>query len=328
MLFFLWFDQCYDSYLEKQPYGYFKLLHSFFSTQLLFSRLYHINFNCHSNNITLFNIWIWISLIDNYCKFILAKSIAPLPRLSNVNWLNSHNKHCNSMMIGNYSTLLIGDSIIAGSSCNSNIWKTYFKLLYAINCGIGGDRVENILWQCKNLQSCPNLQNVVIKWGKNNIQHNSVEDIVDGIVLSLRRIYHQIAIFVCSLFPGDSNWSINRVYIDEINNYLCCKSRLNGINFINHTDWTFQDVSLKPNLFYADKLRLTKEGNARLAASIYNSINPNASNINEILSVSSKVFACDTDFNLKQEDFPMLPCNVFVRNCMCHPDKPTIKCEC
>ena len=41
-------------------------------------------------------------------------SIVPLPRLSNVNWLNSHNKHCNSMMIGNYSTLLIGDFIIAG----------------------------------------------------------------------------------------------------------------------------------------------------------------------------------------------------------------------
>ena len=41
-------------------------------------------------------------------------SIAPLSRLSNVNWLNSHNKHCNSMMIGNYSTLLIGDFIIAG----------------------------------------------------------------------------------------------------------------------------------------------------------------------------------------------------------------------
>ena len=42
---------------------------------------------------------------------------APLPRLSNVNWLNFHNKHCNScnsMMSGNYSTLVIVDSIIAG----------------------------------------------------------------------------------------------------------------------------------------------------------------------------------------------------------------------
>ena len=133
--------------------------------------------------------------------------------------------------------------------------------------------------------------------------------------------------YIClCILPRDSNWSINRVYIDEINNYLCCKSKLNGINFINHTDWTFQDGSLKPNLFYADKLHLIKEGNAKLAASIFNSINPNASNIIEIVSVSSKVFACDTGFNLKQEEFPMLPCNVSVPNSVCNPDEPTVKC--
>ena len=45
------------------------------------------------------------------------------------------------MTIGNYSTLLTGDSITAGLSCYSNIWKRYFKLLNGINCGIGGDRV-------------------------------------------------------------------------------------------------------------------------------------------------------------------------------------------
>ena len=101
---------------------------------------------------------------------------------------------------------------------------------------------------------------------------------------------------------------------------------MNGINFIAHTDWTFQDGSLKLNLFYANKLHLIKEGNAKLAASIFNSINPNASNINEIGSVSSKVFACDTGFNLKQEDFPMLPCNMSVRKTVCNPDKPTVKC--
>ena len=165
--------------------------------------------------------------------------------------------------------------------------------------------------------------------GTNNTQHNSLEDIVDGIVeiaLSLKRKYHPIATFVYGLLPHDSNWSINRVYIDEINNYLYSKSKLNGINFINHTDWTFQDGSLKPNLFYANKLHLIEEGKAKLAASIYNSINPNASNINEIVSVSSKVFACDTGFNLKQEDLPMLPCNMSVRKTVCNPDKTTVKC--
>ena len=125
--------------------------------------------------------------------------------------------------------------------------------------------------------------------GTNNIQHNYVEDIKDGIVeiaFSLKRIYHPIAIFVCGLIPCNNNWAINRVYIDEINNYLCYKSKLNGINFINHTDWTSQDGSLEPNVLYGDKLHLIEEGNPKLAASIYNSINTKASNINEIVSVS------------------------------------------
>ena len=124
-------------------------------------------------------------------------------------------------MIGNYSTLWIGHSIIAGLSRCCNIWKRYFKPLYAIDCGIGGGRVENDLWRWKNLSACPNLQNAVIMCGTNNLQHNSVEDIVDRFVeiaLSLRRIYHPIAIFVCGVLPRDSNWSINRVYIAEINN--------------------------------------------------------------------------------------------------------------
>ena len=163
--------------------------------------------------------------------------------------------------------------------------------------------------------------------GTNIIQHHSVEDLVDGIVeiaLSLRRKYHPIAIFLCGLLPRDDNWSINIVYINEINKYICYKSKLNGVSFINYTDWTLQDGSLKPNLFYANKLHLIEEGNAKLAVSLYNSINPDAS-INKSVSISSKLFACHTSFNLKQEDFPMLPCNVSIRNSVCNPDKPIVK---
>ena len=48
------------------------------------------------------------------------------------------------MTTGNYSTLLIGDSIIAGLSYYSNIWKRYLQPLNAKNCVIDGDRVQSI----------------------------------------------------------------------------------------------------------------------------------------------------------------------------------------
>ena len=146
--------------------------------------------------------------------------------------------------------------------------------------------MQNILWRCHNLQSSPHLQNAVIMCGTNNIQHNSVKDTSDGIVeiaLSLRHKYHSIAIFACSLLPRDNNWSINRVYKNKINNYLCYKPILNDVNFINNTNWNLQDGSLRPNLFFTEKLRLMEKRNAKLAVSIYNSISPNASKINEIV---------------------------------------------
>ena len=74
--------------------------------------------------------------------------------------------------------------------------------------------------------------------------------------------------FVCGLVSRDDNWSINRVYANEINKYLCNKSKLNGVNFINHTDWTLKDGPLKPNLFYVGKLHFIQEGNAKLAVSM------------------------------------------------------------
>ena len=159
--------------------------------------------------------------------------------------------------------------------------------------------MQNILWRCHNFSSTPHLQKSVIMCGTNNIKQNSAEDIVDGIVeiaLSLRHKYHPIGTFICGLLSHDDDWSINRVYIDEINKYLCYN--LNGIIFISQTDWTLQDGSLKPGLFYANKLHLIKERNAKLVVSIHNSINPNAT-INKSVSVSLKLFACHTGLNLK-----------------------------
>ena len=130
-------------------------------------------------------------------------------------------------------------------------------------------------------------------------------------------------VFVYGLLPRDNNWSINRVYINEINNYLCYKSKLNALNFINHTDWTLQDASVKQNLFYADKLHFFEEENTKLVVSIYNSINSNAS-IDKSVSIFSKLFDCHTGFNLKQEDFLMLSCNMSIRNSVCNPDKPIV----
>ena len=46
--------------------------------------------------------------------------------------------------------------------------------------------------------------------------------------------------------------------------YLRCKHKITGINSISQRDWT-----LKPNLFYANKVILIEEGSAKLVEAIY-----------------------------------------------------------
>ena len=112
--------------------------------------------------------------------------------------------------------MLTGDSSIVGLSHYPNIWRRYFKPLNVINCGIGRDRIQNVLWRSNNLPSSPFFQNAVVLCGINNIQRDTLKDIVDGILeiaLTLRRKYNHLNTAVCGLLSCDENWSVNRIYI-------------------------------------------------------------------------------------------------------------------
>ena len=99
--------------------------------------------------------------------------------------------------------------------------------------------------------------------GTNNIQHDSVEDITGGIIdisSQLRHIYKNSNVIVCGLLPRDESWSVNRVYIKELNEYLHHKCNFIGVTYIDQIDWTSQNGSLKSNLYYDDNLHLIEEG--------------------------------------------------------------------
>ena len=63
-----------------------------------------------------------------------------------------------------------------------NIWNNFFKPKDALKCSIGGNKVQNVLWRVQNLPISSSLKNAVILCGSSNLQQDSPEDIVDGIV--------------------------------------------------------------------------------------------------------------------------------------------------
>ena len=108
-------------------------------------------------------------------------TIIPSAIFSKPNRLELHFKHYSILTNHKCETVLTGDSIVAGLSRYQNIWNGNFSFI-TLNCGLGGDKVQNVLWQDHNLPAVKSVRNVVILCGTIKLQLNAPKDIVDGII--------------------------------------------------------------------------------------------------------------------------------------------------
>ena len=70
-------------------------------------------------------------------------------RFSKKNWLNFHRNLCSKLAKYTFETILIGDSTVAGLSRYQNVWDKFLKPVKVLNWGIGGDRIEHVLWRAQ-----------------------------------------------------------------------------------------------------------------------------------------------------------------------------------
>ena len=175
-----------------------------------------------------------------------------------------------------FDKILLGDSLIAGLIRYRKVWKKVFKPLNAFNCVIRSDRVQHMLWRVHALRRFSFLINVVILCGTNNLYQDSLEDIENDLIIiasCFKQGSNSMNVFICGILPRDDISSINRLLIKESKNILKSSCYLNHINLINqNTNWINMSDSLKPDLFYSDKLHLLEKENFILAKSIYISV--------------------------------------------------------
>ena len=200
----------------------------------------------------------------------------PSMRFSKTNWLNFLCHQCSSLIINCFNTIIFGDSIAVGLNRYQSVCTKQLEPLKTLNCGIGGDRVQNVLWQAQNLPVISSLKNAVIFCGTNNLFQDSPEDIADGIVeiaQTFQSSYNSINIAIGGILPRDASCSINQVLIKEVNQILkakCSKSFFICISY--DSCWTFANGSLNQDLFFQDNVHLVEKGNLKLAESIFSSI--------------------------------------------------------
>ena len=250
-------------------------------------------------------------------------ALIPTEPFYKFNWVEYHRNHCFKIKDSKPNTHLLVDSIVAGLIRYPNAWNEYFAQINALNLGIGGDRVENVLLQAIDLPLPSSVKYVVILCGSNNISIDTPRDIAACIISIgsiLQKKSSDINVSIYGLIPRDEGWSVNRVLINEVNEILA------GFAFIfQDHGWTFANGSLDCSLFYKDMLPLTEKGNVKLAKSITLSITSRYNHIN-LSSTNSSMSCSDITrqkvqstiyFLLNEHDFPPLS-NV------CHPILPNV----
>ena len=94
----------------------------------------------------------------------------PLARPLKAKWFQVHREYRFLLNSKSFKSILIGDSLMAGLHRYYKIWNNFFKVMDALNCGIGGDKVQSVLWRVQNFTISSTLKNAVILCGTRNLQ--------------------------------------------------------------------------------------------------------------------------------------------------------------
>ena len=209
---------------------------------------------------------------NNYLQFGI---IYPTGRFYKDNSLRNHKNQAALIKPSkSVSAVLLGDSIIAGFLRYPNIRYKFFDE-NTINCGVGGDKVQNVLWRAENIPLPQSLEYVVISCGTNNLDTDDSEKIADGlfcIALALKKRMNHLKIVINGILPRDEQNTARRQKLLIVNKLLeiKCTNYVNtDIHYLSPDgDWIRENGCLDISLFYKDKLHLIEKGYFKLASSI------------------------------------------------------------
>ena len=206
----------------------------------------------------------------------------------------------------NIQRVLLGDSLMQGLSRYTKVWNSFFRK-DALNCGIRGEKVKNLLWRVENLEFPPAIRQIVILCGTNNIDANTPNDIANGLLCSALTIKKRSSVtnvYITGLLPGDFRETRMRNKIKEVNELIrkkCLSISTPRINYIKQDlDWIDKGNCLRTKYYYRDCLHPVELGNKKLSNTITKAIKHS----NLTIPMNTKKYKATAA--LTGEDFPPL----------------------
>ncbi|CAG9861114.1 unnamed protein product [Phyllotreta striolata] len=198
-------------------------------------------------------------------------------------WMSMHNRYLQEAKNSESEVLFIGDSIIQQLQFSS-LWVEKISSLHCLNFGIGGDRVENVLWRVQNgeLEFSAKIKAVVLMVGTNNIDCTGHE-IFEGILEIIREIKRQlgnVAILLPTLLPRGHHPNPYRERNDHVNTFLLDKfcneanadeitSNVHVVAIDDHI--VGNDRTISHHLMH-DYLHLTNSGYSKVFGKVYETL--------------------------------------------------------
>lgn len=127
------------------------------------------------------------------------------PKQNSPGFFTQHESFLKRGKEGPIGVLFLGDSITAGWGKAKDVWEKYYGKYQPANFGIGGDRVEHVLWRIENGE----LEGIqpkvaVIMIGTNNTGANTAPEIAAGVrklVGEVRAKLPNTKVLLLAVFP-------------------------------------------------------------------------------------------------------------------------------
>ena len=205
-----------------------------------------------------------------------APTVIPAKRIK-AGWLEDHMRFKTMVSRGaDPDVLLVGDSLVKGLARYSNVWRKYFGSMNCLNFGIGGDRVQHVLWRLRHGELNCDPKIIVIHCGTNNVGKDSPREITEGLLTIVDQISMDCPytrIIVTGLLPRDLEPSDFRNDIAEINKLLMenieFSDEMKNVFFLETAkDWILNSGRLDESLYFTDCLHLVEAGDEKFAKGI------------------------------------------------------------